>query len=93
MIRLSRVARNLQWGRLFRELFVSAAVSAAALPPALEKFGFLFHKNNLVLGIGVARIFDWGGPKPSKIRLSSPKLRVDFGPKSDIRTIFPPEIS
>ena len=28
------------------------------------------------LAIGVARIFDWGGPKPSKIRLSSPKLRV-----------------
>ena len=42
--------------------------------------------------IGVARIFDWGGPKPSKIRLSSPKLRVNFGPKSDIRTIFPPKI-
>ena len=42
--------------------------------------------------IGVARIFDWGGPKPSKIRLSSPKLRVNFGPKSEIRTIFPPKI-
>ena len=44
-----------------------------------------------VAGIGVARIFDWGGPKPSKIRLSSPKLRVNFGPKSEIRTIFPPK--
>ena len=43
--------------------------------------------------IGVARIFDWGGgPKSSKIRLSSPKLRVIFQPKSEIRTIFPPKI-
>ena len=33
-----------------------------------------------------------GGPKPSKIRLSSPKLRVNFGPRSEIRTIFPPKI-
>ena len=45
----------------------------------------------LLGGIGVARIFDWGEPKPSKIRLSSPKLRVNFGPKSEIRTIFPPK--
>ena len=42
--------------------------------------------------IGVARIFDWGGPKSSKIRLSSPKLRVIFQPKSEIRTIFSPKI-
>ena len=58
--------------------------------------------------IGVARIFDWGGPipvadlenfgggdfkhKPSKIRMSSPKLRVIFRPKSEIRTFFPPKI-
>ena len=56
--------------------------------------------------IGVARIFDWGGPIPvadlenfgggdfkhkrSKIRMSSPKLRVM--PKSEIRTFFPPKI-
>ena len=45
-----------------------------------------------VSGIGVARIFDWGGPKSSKIRLASPKLRVIFQPKSDIRTIFSPKI-
>ena len=45
----------------------------------------------MVHSIGVARIFDWGGPKPSKIRLSTPKLRVNFGPKSEIRTIFPPK--
>ena len=30
--------------------------------------------------------------KPSKIRMSSPKLRVIFGPKSEIRTFFPPKI-
>ena len=33
-----------------------------------------------------------GGPKSSKIRLSSPKLRVIFQPKSEIRTIFSPKI-
>ena len=44
--------------------------------------------------IGVARIFDFwlGGPKSSKSRLSSPKLRVNIGPKSEIRTIFPPKL-
>ena len=30
--------------------------------------------------------------KPSKIRMSSPKLRVIFRPKSEIRTFFPPKI-
>ena len=30
--------------------------------------------------------------KPSKIRMSSPKLRVIFGPKSEIRMFFPPKI-
>ena len=30
--------------------------------------------------------------KPSKIRMSSPKLRVIFGPESEIRTFFPPKI-
>ena len=30
--------------------------------------------------------------KPSKILMSSPKLRVIFGPKSEIRTFFPPKI-
>ena len=30
--------------------------------------------------------------KPSKIRMSSPKLRVTFGPKSEKRTFFPPKI-
>ena len=29
--------------------------------------------------------------KPSKIRMSSPKLRVIFRPKSEIRTFFPPK--
>ena len=30
--------------------------------------------------------------KPSKIWMSSPKLRVIFGPESEIRTFFPPKI-
>ena len=30
--------------------------------------------------------------KPSKIRMCSPKLRVIFGPESEIRTFFPPKI-
>ena len=30
--------------------------------------------------------------KPSKIRMSSPKLRVIFRPKSEIRTFFLPKI-
>ena len=30
--------------------------------------------------------------KPSKIRMSSPKLRVIFGPKSEIQAFFPPKI-
>ena len=30
--------------------------------------------------------------KPSKIRMSSPKLRVIFGPESEIRTFLPPKI-
>ena len=29
--------------------------------------------------------------KPSKIRMSSPKLRVIFGPESEIRTFLPPK--
>ena len=41
--------------------------------------------------ISVARIFDWGGPKLPKIRLSSPKLRVNFGLESEIRTVIRPK--
>ena len=33
-----------------------------------------------------------GGPKLPKFRLSSPKLRVNFGLESEIRTVFPPKI-
>ena len=81
---------------------------------------------SVVLAIGVARIFDWGGPqtlknsavfteiesefwaeignsndfsaqiqvisKKKKKKRSSPKLRVIFQPKSEIRMVFPPKI-
>ena len=44
----------------------------------------------------VADLENFGGGdfkhKPSKIRMSSPKLRVIFRPKSEIRTFFPPKI-
>ena len=38
--------------------------------------------------------FGGGGfeAKTSKIRMSSPKLRVIFWPKSEIQTFFPPKI-
>ena len=43
---------------------------------------------------GGSRKFWWGDfkHKPSKIRMSSPKLRVMFGPELEIRTFFPPKI-
>ena len=43
---------------------------------------------------GGSRKFWWGGfeAKTSKIRMSSPKLRVIFWPKSEIQTFFSPKI-
>ena len=44
---------------------------------------------------GGSRKFWWGGDfkhKTSKIRMSSPKLRVIFRPKSEIQTFFSPKI-
>ena len=44
---------------------------------------------------GGSRKFWWGGDfkhKTSKIRMSSPKLRVVFRPKSEIQTFFSPKI-
>ena len=42
---------------------------------------------------GGSRKFWWGGfeAKNSKIRMSSPKLRVIFWPKSEIQTFFRPK--
>ena len=43
---------------------------------------------------GGSRNFWWGGDlkhKTSKIRMSSPKLRVIFRPKSEIQTFFSPK--
>ena len=91
---------------------------------ASSNFSKYVIKKVCVLIIGVARIFDWGGPnlknsavfteiesdfsaeignsndvsaqiqvisKKKKKKRSSPKLRVNFQPKSEIRTIFPPK--
>ena len=54
----------------------------------LEHFGGEGHTS------GGSRKFWWGDfkHKPSKIGMSSPKLRVIFRPKSEIRTYFPPKI-
>ena len=43
---------------------------------------------------GGSRKFWWGGfeAKTSKIRMSSPKLRVVFRPKTELQTFFPPKI-
>ena len=43
---------------------------------------------------GGSRKFWWGGfeAKTSKIRMSSPKLRLIFRPKSEIQTFFSPKI-
>ena len=43
---------------------------------------------------GGSRKFWWGGfeAKTSKIRMSSPKLRVIFRPKTEIQTFFSPKI-
>ena len=46
-------------------------------------------------GSGGSRKFWWGGDfkhKTSKIRMSSPKLRVIFRPKSKIQSFFSPKI-
>ena len=45
-------------------------------------------------GSGGSRKFWWGGfeAKTSKIRMSSPKLRLIFRPKSEIQTFFLPKI-
>ena len=47
-----------------------------------------------VLDSGGSRKIWWGGfvAKTSKIRMSSPKLRVIFRPKSEIQTFFSPKI-
>ena len=52
------------------------------------------HTLKKLTSSGGSRKFWWGDfkHKPSKIRMSSPKLRVIFGPKSEIRTLFPPKI-
>ena len=47
-----------------------------------------------VLSSGGSRKFWWGGEfknKTSKIRMSSPKLRVIFRPKAEIQTFFRPK--
>ena len=49
---------------------------------------------HIFIGSGGSRKFWWGGfeAKTSKIRMSSPKLRVIFRPKSEIQTFFSPKI-
>ena len=52
-------------------------------------------QNKIEIGhSGGSRKFWWGGfeAKTSKIRMSSPKLRVIFRPKSEIQTFFLPKI-
>ena len=46
------------------------------------------------MGSGGSRKFWWGGfeAKTSKIRMSSPKLRLIFRPESEIQTFFLPKI-
>ena len=74
---------------------------STALPLELEKtpsrmlnFGYLNPATCLLYAVADLENFDGGDfkHKPSKIRMSSPKLRVIFGPKSEIRTFFPPKI-
>ena len=54
--------------------------------------GMLTSKKKYSWGHRRSQDFWLGGAKTLKIPLSSPKLRVVFQPKSEIRTIFPPKI-
>ena len=55
---------------------------------------FMQHVVLFMLASGGSRKFWWGGfeAKTSKIRMSSPKLRLIFRPKSEIQTFFSPKI-
>ena len=56
---------------------------------------FLYFSGRAAPSSGGSRKFWWGGilkHKTSKIRMSSPKLRVIFWPKSEIQTFFSPKI-
>ena len=64
---------------------------------AVQKFDFWGSTLGVPRGVvpsGGSRKFWWGGfeAKTSKIRMSSPKLRVIFSPKSEIQTFFSPKI-